>query len=217
MSSKRIFIGFSLAVAILLMATLPTEAISAKKILKKVDGEYKSLNDFRASFGQRISVDPTDTVGYAAAGTLWVKKPAKFRLQLEHQTVVSDGCTLWTYVPRNQQVLVDQADTTGGATRPDQLFLTYFKKAEAELVGTEEISGRDCYLLHLTPEESDVIVSLRVWVDQKTWLARRLEVAQEGGMITDYRFSDIQVNPGLPDSLFVFRAPPEVEVIDLRW
>jgi outer membrane lipoprotein-sorting protein len=140
-----------------------------------------------------------------------------FCLKLEHQTIISDGDTLWTYVPHNQQVLMDQADTTGGAARPDQLFLTYFKKAEAELMRSEKVAGRDCYLLHLESGGNRDISCLRVWVDKETWLARRLEVTDLGGMITDYQFTGVQVNPGLADSVFVFHPPPEVEVIDLRW
>ena len=216
MNRKRIFFGFILAMTVLMMASPPARAITAKKILKKVEDRYEDLEDFRADFSQTVFFDSTDS-GHTTSGNLWVKKPDKFRLELEHQTTVSDGDTLWTYVPVHQQVLVDQADTTGGVTRPDQLFLKYFKEADTELVDEEDLSGHGCYLLHLKPKKSEAISSLRVWVDQKTWLAARLEVTQEGGMITDYRFTDVQVNPELADSLFVFRAPPEVEVIDLRW
>jgi outer membrane lipoprotein carrier protein len=216
MKRKRILPVLLLAMAILLMTSLPAVAISAKKILKKVEGEYNSLKDFTADFTQTVYVDSTDS-GYASAGRLRVKKPDMFHLDLEHHTIISDGDTLWTYVPHNQQVLVDQPDTTVGAARPDQLFLTYFKETAAELIRSEEVAGRDCYLLHLEPEGNRDISCLRVWVDKESWLARRLEVTDMGGMITDYQFTAVQVNPGLADSAFVFRPPPEVEIIDLRW
>ncbi len=216
MNRKRILPVIFLAMVTLLMASPPAAAVSAKKILKKVEGEYKSLKDFTADFTQSVHLDSTDS-GYTEAGHLWVKKPARFRLELPHQTIVSDGETLWTYVPRNRQVLVDQADTSGGAARPDQLFLTYFKNAEAELIRSEKAVGHDCYLLHLEPQEKTDISCLRVWVDKETWLARRIVMTDLEGMVTDYQFTDVQMNPGLADSVFVFRPPPEVEVIDLRW
>ena len=217
MKRKQILLALPLAMAVLLLVSLPAEAISAKKILNKVSGQYEDLKDFRADFSQTVFIDSTDSAGYAAAGTLWVKTPAKFRLDLQHQVIISDGDTLWTYVPRNQQVLVDRADTTDGATRPDQLFLRYFQEAEAELLDTVELDEREYYLLHLKPEQEEAISQLRVWVDKKTWLARRLVVTDGGGMVTEYEFTDVRMNVGLADSLFVFRAPPEVEVIDLRW
>jgi len=216
MNCKRISFGLLLAVITVLLLAMPGECISAKKILKKVEDTYEDLKDFRAGFSQTMFIDSTDS-GYTVMGNLCVKKPDKFRLELEHQTMVSDGDTLWTYVPGNQQVLVDQADTTGEVTRPDQLFLKYFKEAEAELVGEEKLNGHGCYLLHLKPKKSEAISSLRVWVDQKTWLARRLEVTDTSGMITYYLFTDVQINPELADSMFVFQAPPDVEIIDLRW
>jgi chaperone LolA len=216
MNRKRIRIALLLAMAILLTASLPAAAISAKKILKKVDKKYKDLSDFRAAFSQTIFVDSTDS-GYSTAGTLWVKKPDRFRLELERQTMISDGDTLWTYVPVHQQVLVDRVYPESAASRPDQLFLKYFKEAEAELAGTVKLDGHECYLLHLTPEEPEIAVFLKVWVDGKSWLARRLEVTDEGGLITEYKFTDVQTNLGLADSLFVYRPPPEVEVIDMRW
>ena len=165
MKRKQILLALPLAMAVLLLVSLPAEAISAKKILNKVSGQYEDLKDFRADFSQTVFIDSTDSAGYAAAGTLWVKTPAKFRLDLQHQVIISDGDTLWTYVPRNQQVLVDRADTTDGSTRPDQLFLRYFQKAEAELVDTVELDERDCYLLHLKTEQEEAISFLKVWVE----------------------------------------------------
>jgi outer membrane lipoprotein carrier protein len=216
MNRKKTFFTFCLAVAALLATTAPSQAITAKKILKKVDKKYEDLSDFRAAFSQTIFVDSTDS-GYSTAGTLWVKKPDRFRLELERQTMISDGDTLWTYVPMHQQVLVDRVYPESAATRPDQLFLKYFKEADAELMDTVELDGHECYLLHLTPEEPDVAVFLKVWVDGKSWLARRLEVTDDGGLVTEYEFTDVQINLGLVDSLFVYRPPPEVEVIDMRW
>jgi len=208
---------FPLLILPVLLLTPPAESITAGEILQKVEERYQSLTDFQAAFQQALYMDEADTVGYLASGTLWVKKPIQFRLELEHQTTVSDGRSLWTYVPDNKQVLVDAADTTGGAMRPDQLFLTYFQDAEAILCGTEEVAGMDCYHLLLHPAEETAIASLEVWVDRDSWLARRLTFTDDGGMITHYRFTEMQINSGLDDSLFVFQAPDSVEVIDMRW
>jgi len=213
--------GTLTAVPLMLLAVLlltpPAAAVTAQEILQKVEERYENLTDFQAAFQQAVTIDSADTAGYLASGTLWVKKPARFRLELEHQTTVSDGITLWTYVPAHNQVLVDAADTTGQALRPDQLFLTYFEGAQATLLGTEPVAGFDCYHLCLCPTEEAAISMLRVWVDRNNWLARRLEFTDPGGMITRYRFTEIKTNPGLADSLFVFQAPDTVEVIDMRW
>jgi chaperone LolA len=217
MYQKGFLPALCLIILPLLFLTQPAECISAKKILSKVEERYQGLTDFQANFHQAVYIDSSDTAAYVAAGVLWVKKPNKFRLQLEHQTSISDGDTLWTYVPGNQQVLVDQADTTGGPTRPDQLFLTYFQEAEAKLVGTEQVAGMNCYHLRLCPREKGTISWLQVWVDERNWLARRLQMADTGGMVTDYRFAEIEINSGLADSIFVFQAPPDVDVIDMRW
>jgi outer membrane lipoprotein carrier protein len=217
MNHTKTTLALFFAASALLSAAVPSGAITAGDILQKVEERYESLTDFRAGFQQALHLDEADTAGHLASGILWVKKPAKFRLELEHQTTVSDGRTLWTYVPDNNQVLVDAADPTGGGIRPDQLFLTYFQDADAILCGTEQVAGLDCYHLCLQPAEEAAIASLQVWVDKDSWLARRLTFIDEGGMITHYRFTEMQINPGLPDSLFVFQAPDTVEVIDMRW
>jgi outer membrane lipoprotein-sorting protein len=36
-------------------------------------------------------------------------------------------------------------------------------------------------------------------------------------MVTDYRFTEIKLNSGLSDYIFIFQAPDTVEVIDMRW
>jgi chaperone LolA len=203
--------------AIVLSTSLSATAITADEILTNVSCKYDTLKDLRAGFSQTVFMDDSDSASYAVAGTLWVKPPAKFRLALPQQTMVSDGDTLWTYAPQNQQVLVDQADTTGGISRPDQLFLRYFKEADAELLGSGEIAGRECYHLHLVPREEGNIVFLQVWVDKNTWLAYQLEVTDSAGIRTLYRFTDVLMNRGLADILFVFQTPEDVEVIDMRW
>ncbi len=217
MNPKRFLSACTLLILSILLPTPPAESITAQEILQKVEERYENLTDFQAAFQQTVTIDSADTAGTLASGTLWVKKPARFRLELEHQTTVSDGITLWTYVPVHNQVLVDAADTTGGGMRPDQLFLTYFQDAQATLLGTEPVAGFDCYHLCLCPTEDAAISSLQVWVDKDTWLARRLKFTDSGGMITQYRFTEMKTNPGLADSLFVFQAPDTVEVIDMRW
>ena len=218
MMTRKTTLATPLTIAIILfLSPRLTTAITADQILCTVACKYDTLTDLRAGFSQTVFLDDSDSAGYAVAGTLWVKPPAKFRLAMAHQTMVSDGDTLWTYAPRNQQVLVDQADTTGGISRPDQLFLRYFKEADAELLGSGEIAGRECYHLHLVPREVGTIDFLQVWVDKSTWLAYQLEVTDSGGVQTLYRFTDVCMNEGLVDSLFVFQVPEDVEVIDMRW
>jgi chaperone LolA len=200
-----------------LLLTPRAGAISTKEIITKVEERYENMADFRADFHQSVYLDSADTAGYVATGVLWVKKPHKFRLELKHQTTVSDGDTLWTYVPGNAQVLVDYADTTGAASSPEQLFLKYFRDAEVRLVGSEQITGLDCYHLHLRPECDQDICSLHLWVDQQTWLVRRLEFTDSGDMVTHYWFTETRTNLGLDENIFIFQAPDGVEIIDMRW
>ena len=148
------------------------------------------------------------------------------RLEEADQTIVSDGESLWTYVHGNRQVIVSPAqDGAAGArpgrsgrpSRPDDFIFNYSNQYRYDLEGREPVDETPCYVLGLTAvAPTDGIPALRIWVDEGTWLTRKVVYTDDMGSETTLRFKDFRVNTELPPGLFTMTTPEDVEWVDLR-
>lgn len=81
-----------------------------------------------------------------------------------------------------------------------------------------EVAPGEPYWLHLKPRYSRIarhLEELELWIDPETYLPVRLRYAEPDGDMTEYRFSDFEVNADIPASTFEVELPPDVEVRDV--
>jgi outer membrane lipoprotein carrier protein len=76
------------------------------------------------------------------------------------------------------------------------------------------------YQMELIPRFSRIskrIKSMTLWIDDETFLPVRLKYVEADGDATEYKFSDMKKNAGIPEDRFVLKIPKGVEtrVIDL--
>ena len=50
-----------------------------------------------------------------------------------------------------------------------------------------------------------------IWIDRKTFVPVRLRYVEPGGDTTDYRFSDLEINPDISPERFELDLPPDVK------
>lgn len=157
-------------------------------------------------------------------GNLYIQRDRNLlRLEEAGQTIVSDGETLWTYVPGNRQIIISPAGQEGSESgtgltgRPDDFLFTYSNRYLYELEGREPVDGMPCALLRLTAvEPADDLPELRIWVDEENWLTRKVTYKDDMGSETILRFTDYRLNEKLAPGLFEMKAPEGVEWVDLR-
>lgn len=191
-------------------------ALSAGDVTKQVQRQYEAIQSVSADFVQMSSIGSINQSSQMK-GRILLKKQNKVRLEMGSQIIVSDGQSVWTYVPENQQVLVSRADRRRGGIRPDDFLFYYSKQYTPTLVGEETLDSVPHYVLKLTPKDPEVDVKeLRVWVDGKQWVTRKVVYTDTAGNVTTIQFSNIRLNPPLPDATFVMSIPKGVEVVDLR-
>ncbi len=71
------------------------------------------------------------------------------------------------------------------------------------------------FLMVLTPKRrrvKDRLQLVRFWVDEKTYLPRKLEYVETDGDSTTLLFSKIQLNPQIAEARFAVELPKDVEV-----
>lgn len=199
----------------------PEERHSAEAVTGKM---RQRLEDVR-SLSARYTVTTYTAVLESRSeteGRLFLQRDQnRLRLEEAGQTIVSDGESLWTYVHGNRQVIVSPAQEVGAAGtrpgRPDDFVFNYSNQYRYDLEGREPVDETPCYVLELTAvAPTEGIPALRIWVDEETWLTKKVVYTDDMGSETTLRFMDFQLNPELPPGLFTMTTPEDVEWVDLR-
>jgi chaperone LolA len=151
------------------------------------------------------------------SGKLIMKKGNRYRIDLEGQTIVTDGKSVWSYNKANQQVLIDKYRENPQSFSPDMVLVNIPENYTPTVIGKESLSGHDVSIVKLTPKSSKpVLKCMKVWVDREDWLLRKVQVLELSDNLTTYTISDIRLNTNVADSQFRFDPPEGTETIDLR-
>lgn len=150
--------------------------------------------------------------------------------QPNNQEVVSDGETMWVYLPDSRQVI--QSDLAsmnqGGAANP-VIFLSGLGNLSRDFTIIFAIPNTDSkgnYILDLRPKQSSPLIrNLMIVVDQNAVQAQAsgsdrpyfpllsTTVIDPNENKTVIEFSNVQVNRGLSRAEFRFMPPPGVKVV----
>ena len=211
------FTGILCLLAIV-FCTLPSfsQTESARDLMKKISTKYVSINSATVEFTQTsrlamIKKEQTFT------GTLQMKQGNKFRIAMEHQTIVTDGKTVWLYSRANNQVLIDYYKDDAQSFSPEKILLRAPDNFYSTFLRKEQFNGDTLALIKLTPkEERSQITSMKIWIDSKDSLMKKVELTDASNNITSYIISSITVNANLADEMFQYVPDKTTAVIDLR-
>ncbi len=202
----------------LILTTLAAgaRAESAQEVLEKVKKRYDAINDAELKFTQQTTYE-VSKLEQRASGTLFIKKKNKYRVEFEDRIVVTDGATVWSYNPAQKQVVIDNFKLDPHVVTPEKVLAAAPQDYYASVAGTEKVGSVQARVLKLVPKDDNASVRMmKLWVDEATWLIKKVELTDIGGNKTIYTVSDIKVNTGIPDSRFTYQIPDGVEAVDLR-
>jgi outer membrane lipoprotein carrier protein len=196
--------------------TAGAPAQTAQEVLEHMRERYDDVRDLRLAFTQRTTVARA-RIDQRSNGTLLLKKEHMYRVELDQQTIVTDGETVWSYSAPTRQVLIDRFKPGEGMLTPERILTGAPEDYRCDMTGREQIGDHDTVVLKLTPRSDNAAVqSLRLWVDTGDWIIRKAEVIDGGGTVTVYTVSDVRINTGVDDARFTYQIPEGVEVVDLR-
>lgn len=210
----------------MLAATLaPAEPMA--DILARMDqaaGEFRSLSaqmkrvQFTAVLDESSEMDGVLRLRRAKGGTQGV---IEFQ-QPEQRTVLIEGKTVRIYYPKANTVEI--YDASKYSSNMDQILLLGFGTSSAELKksydfkdgGAQKIGGVATTRLELTPKSAELqklITKIELWIPegQSNPIRAKFSEPSKNYELVDY--SDIKVNPPLPESAFALKLPEKVKKI----
>ena len=204
-----------------LILALPSNVQGANvdEIADKIQANYEKIQDYQANFVQQVTLKNINKI-QKNEGVVYFKKKGKMRWDYQKpqkQEFVSDGETIWHYMPADNQVWVDKASHSFSSKTPSTFLAGMgnlkrdfkLKFAKSTLVDTKKN-----YLLELFPkEEQPGVKKLLLVVAKDSYQVVETLVYDQFENLTRVTFSDIKVNNSLPDDLFTFQIPKGAEVI----
>jgi chaperone LolA len=208
--------GTVLAVAGLLSLALNARAQDADDIVRRLQKRYDGIRDLTVAFTQTVRYGVTQAT-QTFEGRLWMKKGNRYRIELEGQTIVTDGKSVWTYSELNKQVLIDNYREDPRSFTPDCALANAPKDYYSTLIEKEKLGGTEVSVVKLVPkDDKSILRSMKIWVNPSDWLMAKVETLDVSDNVTTYVTKETKVNSGLSDTLFRFETPPGVETVDLR-
>jgi len=187
-------------------------------IIGGVERTFARMNDLTADFSQ-ISKDVLNRK-QAAAGHLYLRRGKMARWEYttpEEQLFVSDGKTVYFYVPADKQVNKESVKDTFDDRIP-LLFLLGRENLRDEFTKFEFLTTKPVVpgmtVIRMTPKRKTDLQELLMEVDPQSFQIRRLVFDRSDGSRSEFVFSNIRVNTGLKASQFEFKVPPGVQVIE---
>ena len=189
---------------------------SAAAIVARVQKYYDATRDLKAKFDQQLTSAARRP--QTASGEVWLKKPGKMRWDYatpEKKLMVSDGTTLWVYMPEDEQAF--KQSLSGNALPAQVSFLLgqgkLDKEFDASLTQVDGLLPGEV-ALKMVPKVGTAAYRYIVFVvDAKTGQVRRTIIYDQQGGTNTLRFSDVQQNKGIDDARFRFSPPAGTRIL----
>jgi outer membrane lipoprotein carrier protein len=205
------------------------------EIMATLKKGYASMHDLQADFSQKTYVAALKREE-KGSGELFLKKQGgsamfRFNYLKPKQQIISNGKTVWYYLPGNKQViLTDTAKLFAGGNAMAMSYLTGLGNLGADfdvrlLARTPDKKGN--YQLELVPKKQNpAVAKLHLFVsaaaveksrnqeDNEAFFPVTLSVLfDQIGNRTTIEYSRVRVNSGVAGDQFTFKVPAGVDVI----
>ena len=197
-------------------------------VLARMD---RSAQTFHALGAKMHRVQFTAVLNESSAmdGMLRLKRANKSTIGIveflppDPRTVYVSGKKIEVYYPKANTV--EEYDASKYVANIDQFLLLGFGTTAAELMkfyalkvtGTETVAGKMCTRIELTPttpQTKTLIAKIELWVPEGEANPIREKVTEPSKNYELVDYSEIQLNPPLPDSAFELHLPAGVKKVN---
>lgn len=195
------------------------------QVLARVNKEAASFRKMTAKFTKTQFIAVLNDTSQES-GILWMKKSGK-KLEMRGEVTGTDARsfgfrdskgeifypkinTVQIYDLGKERSLVDQFLLLGFGSSGSDIAKTYSMKT----AGEETVNGIKTTRLELVPKSQKVLEQIQkvyLWIPDNAGHPVQQQFMQPGGNYYKVVYSDMQINPNLPDSEFSLKLPPGVK------
>jgi len=200
---------------------------SLDEILEQVGNANSRLKTMDADikYSRVISLLDSEEI---SLGYLQYKKPKKLNLNFyppRNEINVIDGTYIWIYHLKENQV--EKYKIGGDMDSPQGMdifdlgygYTTEKVKENYTITLLDDISTNEEALYHIELIPKDTFDSeydrILLWIREGLWLPVQYQMFEsDGEIINTIELTNIQINPDIPDKIFVLDLPDDVEILE---
>jgi len=148
---------------------------AAKSILKQVSQKYRSYNVIKSDFTFTVDNQQAN-VKETRNGTLITQSKAnKYKVDIYatgsqsdvDQEIISDGKNQWTYLKKDKEVQLTEADNSDQSFNPAKIFTIYEHGYKYYYSGDQKIGGKIYQIIELSPDdEKSQFFKIKLTIDK---------------------------------------------------
>ena len=180
------------------------------EVFAQLRKRYGNMHSLEVKF---IGIEPISGMH----GTLKAMRSGKYILELSDRKIISDGHTIWNYLPSRKNVTINEIKNRPSSSLDIVLFNFLYnyqpKDVQDYVIGNVMHHG-----LELIPKQGKSVLgikSLIMYVQKGSSEIRRI-AALDGNQKQVWDLESIKINGGFTNANFTFIPPKDTEVIDLR-
>jgi len=190
----------------------------AKVILDKLVATGKTYKTVQASFSYNLK-NKDAGIDETQEGNIWIKGDA-YKLELNGLERISDGKTIWTYLPDDGEVQIAEAggdEDSEEMMKPSELFTMYEKGFNYQYEKQVQEAGKTLDVIKLFPEKGGKPYhTIKLYVPKGKSTPHHIEIYGKDGNLYTYTIKELKANPTLASTFFTFDESKAEDVIDLR-
>ncbi len=193
---------------------------AATAVLEKLRQKYEAYTSMEATFSITIEIPEEDRIEQLGKMS---QSGDKYRLDMEQQSIISDGTTLWAYLKNNNEVQISDAeDLEGeGEIMSPKDILKIYESGEYVYVLVDEYNqdGTIVQQIEFKPLDRDSdYAKLRLTIDKKATQIKNIKAFSKDGSRYTLKLTKFVSNKDFPKGHFRFDTAqyPDIYVEDLR-
>ena len=200
----------SLSSVVLLLFCLMLSAQTSDVIYQKMNPAYKGISSFQAELKQdnyfpqiKKSISYSGSIHFTR-GRMVIRfdKPNVQRLMINEGVVD-------LYDAQSKTVLRSRMRPEFNKMNPVEILQLFWKKSEVTVLSTKG----NFWEVSLKPLNDPNITSLSATINRKTALVQTLSYEDTNGNKVTYNFSGIKLNAQIPESIWIYKYPKDVQVV----
>lgn len=199
-------------ILITLVSAIVYSSAYASSALQELQDKLSSFHSMRANFQQALYADKKGATS-KSKGKMAIQRPGKFRWDTQspnQQVLVADGSLLWIYDVDLEQATKQKVDTTD--SNSPALFLSgNVSDIPKRFNVSSEKEGNGVGFKLVAKSSDDMFQSIKIYFEANK--LSKMVVGTRIGQRSEFTFSQVELNPSLPQSTFNFKPPAGVDVL----
>lgn len=210
--NKAILFIFSIIISL----GVSSQSKKAEEIIEEITTKTQSYSSVEVEFTFTYE-DPSSGDEVSEPGKLIISGD-RYILDIEGQTVICDGTTIWTYIEDAWEVQINSIEDDDDAITPSKLLTAYSDEYKAKLDKEFKRDGVNYQRIELKPAEGKKWEKLEVLVNADKEEISEITIHDKNGGKMHYKIDKFTPEVPVNDDDFTFdpEKHPDVEVVDMR-